>query len=86
MYWRESRGTETVHILFHSYISLTDEVKINEQNKSIGSTYKPKLKQLINLISTAEIYSGFNSYGVSGIVIRAWSNSCKFKTPKCILP
>ena len=64
----------------HLYISATDGVKINEQNKSIA--IGPLYLQT-EFETPAESYDGFIPCGVSDVAIRARS---KCKTPKSILP
>ena len=63
-------------LTLHSCISVTDRVKINEQNKSIdiGPLY---------VQTEFESYGGFEPGGVSNDAILARS---KCKTPKWILP
>ena len=64
-------------LTLHSCISVTDRVKINEQNKSID------IGPLYLLITPTESYGGFEPGGVSNDAILARS---KCKTPKWILP
>ena len=69
-HWRESSGKQYTHFA-QLYISVTDEVKINEQNKSILQdifTYKLNLKRF-DYSGPVERYGGLKPCEVSDVVI-----------------
>ena len=61
-------------------ISVTDDIKINEQNNPI---VKRPLYLVTDLSIPTESYGEFEPLGVSDIAILTWS---MLKTPKCTLP
>ena len=68
-----------LHSYMYMYISVTDEVKLNEQNQSIGRGPLPKQ----NLKQFDYSCLKFKPCGVSDAAILAQS---KYKTPTCIIP
>ena len=78
------RAGKNARSLFN-YISVTDGIKINEQNKSIdiGPLYLQIEFEAICRITPTESYVWFEPGGVSNVAMMVLS---KCKTQKCILP
>ena len=65
-------------------ISVTDDIKINEQNNPIAKGPSLCTNRIWSDLSIpAESYGEFEPLGLLDVAILAWS---MFKTPKCTLP